>query len=73
MGLILPSAFFYPFVVKLDRCAGRCNTLHDLFNKVCFPNKTGKFNLSVFSMITWINESKKLISIYHANENVDLI
>ena len=52
MGLILLSAFFYPFVVKLDRCAGRCNTLHDLFNKVCFPNKTGKFNLSVFSMIT---------------------
>ena len=26
--------------VKLDRCFGSCNTLHDLSNKVCIPNKT---------------------------------
>ena len=31
---------YYPFVVKLDRCVGRCNTLNDLSNKVCVPNKT---------------------------------
>ena len=24
----------YPFAVKLDRCAGGCNTLNDLSNKV---------------------------------------
>ena len=27
------------FTVKLDRCAGSCNTLNDLSNKVCLPNK----------------------------------
>ena len=31
---------YYPFAVKLDRCVGSCNTLNDLSNNVCFPNKT---------------------------------
>ena len=30
---------YYPFAVKLDRCVESCNTLNDLFNKVCVPNK----------------------------------
>ena len=32
--------YYYPSAVKLDRCVGSCNTLYDLFNKVCVPNKT---------------------------------
>ena len=51
---------YYPFVVKLDRYVGSCNTLNDLSNKVCVPNKTENLNLSVFSIITGINESKTL-------------
>ena len=47
---------YYPFAVKLDRCLGRCNTLNDLSNKVCIPNKTEDLNLSVFNMTTGINE-----------------
>ena len=31
---------YYPFAVKLGRCFGSCNTLNDLFNKACVPNKT---------------------------------
>ena len=46
-----------PFAVKLDRCIGSCNTLSNLSNKVCFPNKTD-LNQSVFNMITGTNESK---------------
>ena len=46
---------YYPFAVKLDRCVGSCNTLNDLSNKVCVPNKAENLNLIVFSMITWIN------------------
>ena len=51
---------YYPFVVKLDRCVGSCNTLNDLSNKVCVPNKTEDLNLSMFNMITGISESKAL-------------
>ena len=32
--------FHYLFAVKLDRCVGSCNTLNDLFNKLCVRNKT---------------------------------
>ena len=49
---------YYPFEVKLDRCVGSCNTLNKLSNKVCVPIKTENLNLSVFNMITGINESK---------------
>ena len=51
---------YYPFAVRLDGCVGSCNTLNDLSDKVCVPNKTKKLNLSVFNMITGINESKIL-------------
>ena len=49
---------YYPFSVKLDRCIENCNTLNDLSNKVCIPNKAEDLNLSVFNMITGINSSK---------------
>ena len=44
---------YYPFAIKLDRCVGSCNTLNDLYNKLCVPNKT-KYLLiiHVFKMIT---------------------
>ena len=42
---------YNPFVVKLDRCVGSCNTLNDLSNTVCVPNKTEDLNIHVFNMI----------------------
>ena len=51
---------YYPFSVTLDRCVGSCNTLYDLSNKVCVPNKTEDLNLSVFNMITGKYEWKTL-------------
>ena len=51
---------YYPFAIKLDRCVGSCNTLNDLSNKVFIPNKTEDLNLSVFNIMTDINESKTL-------------
>ena len=45
---------YNPFAVKLDRCVGDCNGLS---NKVFVPNKTEGLNLTVFNMITGINES----------------
>ena len=45
----------FPFAFKLDRCVGSCNTLNDLSNKVCVPDKT-VLNLRMINMITAINE-----------------
>ena len=44
----------------LDKCVGSFNTLNDLSNKVCVPNKTQDLNLSVFNTIKGINESKTI-------------
>ena len=37
-----------------------CNTLNDLSNKVCIPNKTEDSSIHVFNMITEKNEPKLL-------------
>ena len=54
---------YFLFKVKLDRCAGSCNTLNDLSNKAFFPNKTKDLNLTVFNIITGTNESKTLTTL----------
>ena len=51
---------YYSYAVKLDRCVGNGNTLNDLSNKACIPNKTEDLNLSVFSMNTGISELKRI-------------
>ena len=51
---------YYPFTVKLDRCVGNFNTIDDLTNKLCVPNKTEVLNLSAFIMISVKSESKIL-------------
>ena len=51
---------FYLFPVKLDRCVESFDTLNDLSNTACIPNKAQDLSLSVFNMITGINESKTL-------------
>ena len=43
---------YYPFAVKLDKRVGSCNTLNDLSNRVCVPNKTEDLNIHIFNMIT---------------------
>ena len=47
-------------MVNLDRCVQSCNTLNDLSNKVCVPNKTEYLNLNVFNLIAGVNELKIL-------------
>ena len=55
---------YYQFVVNLDMYLGSCNTVNDLSNKVCVPNKTEDLNLTAFNMITWINELKNTKKTY---------
>ena len=42
---------YYPFAVKLESCAGRCNTFNDLSNKLRAPYKREDLNLSVFKTL----------------------
>ena len=49
---------YYPYMVSLDRCNGTCNTLHDLSDKSCVPDKSQDVNVKVFNLTTRICESK---------------
>ena len=49
------NLLYYPFAVDLDRCMGSCNTLNNLSNRLCVPEKTEDLDMNVFNMITGIN------------------
>ena len=51
---------------------GKCNTINDLFNSVCVPEKAEDLNRNVFNMIARTNESRALKT-YHASVNVVLV
>ena len=51
---------YYPFAVKLDKCAGSCNTLNDLSNKVCVPNKTEDLNIHGITINVYVSVKNKI-------------
>ena len=52
---------YYPFMVSLDKCSGRCNYVDDLSTKICDSSKTKYINVKVFNMIANIKEVTLLI------------
>ena len=58
--LLILTIHYYQFEVRLYRHIGSFNTINDLSNKVCVPNKTQDLKPSVSNMIAGINESKIL-------------
>ena len=49
---------YYLFVVNLVKYIGNLNTLNDLSNRICVPNKTEDLKIDIFNLITGINKSK---------------
>ena len=47
-------------MVNLDTGVRSCNTLNYLSNNVCSPSETEDLSLSIFNMITGINEWKAI-------------
>ena len=55
-----PRLHYCPFVVNLDICNGSCNSLDDPSDKICALSKAEDMHLSVFNVITRINELQTL-------------
>ena len=51
---------YYHFAVSVDRCAGSCNTLDDVSNRVCVANETEDLNLHIFNMIIEVHKKGRL-------------
>ena len=56
MNTVKDYAASHPFAVNLNSCAGSCNTLDGISNRVCVLNKAEDINVSIFNTITGINE-----------------
>ena len=50
------ESHYYPFSVILDIYVGSCNTINDVPNKICTPDKAEDLSLIVSNMITGICE-----------------
>ena len=51
---------YCPFIISMNRFGGSCDTIEDLFGRICVPNKMEDVNLKVFNMIKGTNKSKAL-------------
>ena len=47
---------YYQFTINLDRCMGSCNTLNDLSNRLCVPDK---HKIWTWMFLIWLQKKKK--------------
>ena len=64
---------YYQFAVQFHKYVESFNTLNDLSNKVCVPNKTEGLDIHIVNMITGRVNQKFRKKIYHVNVNVNLM
>ena len=52
---------FYPFIIKVNKCCGSCNSINDTYAKLCIPDVVKNINVKVFNLMSRINETRHLI------------
>ena len=52
---------YYPFVIRLGKFSGSCNSGNDLSMRICVPSKTKDLCVKAFNVITNRNEAKTLV------------
>ena len=49
---------FYPLSIKVNKCRGDCNTIHDPMDKLCMPDVVKDLNIITMARI---NEARKVV------------
>ena len=52
------NPIFYPFIVKINRCSGCCNSINDPHARICVPDIVKNLNVKVFNLMSRSNETK---------------
>ena len=50
----------YPYSIKINKCKGSCNTIYDLYAKICVPDNVKNTNVEVFSLMSSTNEKRHI-------------
>ena len=51
---------FYPFSIKLNKCSGGCNNIHDPYDKLCVPDVVKNMNVKVFNLMSFTNQTRHI-------------
>ena len=51
---------FYPYIIKINRCKGSCNTINDPYAKICVPVQIKDTNVKVFNLLSRTNETRHI-------------
>ena len=54
------SPIFYPFIVKINKCSGNCNTINDPYSRICVPDIVKNLNVKVFNLMSGSNKAKSI-------------
>ena len=54
------NTMFYPFSVKINKCSGNCNNINDPYAKTCVPDTVKDLNVTVFNLMSRINETRHI-------------
>ena len=54
------NPIFYPFSVKVNRCSGNCNSINDLYARICVPDIVKNINEKVFNLMSLTNETRSI-------------
>ena len=51
---------FYPFSIKASKCSDNCNNINDPYVKMCIPDNIKNLNVTVFNLISRINQTRHI-------------
>ena len=49
---------FYPYSISVNKCKGSCNTINNLYPKLCIPDTIKNINVKVFNLVSRTNETR---------------
>ena len=57
----LRPTLFYPYTVSVNKCGGSWNTIDDRYAQVCVLTKVKHINVTVFNLMSVVNETRFLV------------
>ena len=51
---------FYPYIIKINKFKGSCNTISDPYAKLCFPENIENTNVKAFNLMSRTNETRHI-------------
>ena len=54
------KSVFFPFSIKTSKCSSTCNSINDIYAKLCVSDVVKNINLKVFNLTSKTNETRHI-------------